>query len=935
MKKILTIIVILFILIYCASVVYAELTATEGLAIDLSSAGAGTDFTIAFDPTELFGNRTWGDASTDTIVWTWNRATGTDPTLTFGSAAITVGGQLITTAGVDLGTSQALVGTTALTIGNNAQTVAINSSDWDIGATGIATGMGNITSDGTIEGATITEGGNAVYNATEHNWSIGDNASGDITFTFNGDAGDDGTFVWDVTEDDFTFNEKVEINTAPANAADPVLHLQDLTDTADNLVMDIQGNNRADPFGQDNDEAYVVYKLDDDLGNAVELARVTWKITDASNASIDSEYEIGVVTAGTLRDRFSLRGGGIVINEDSIDSNVRIESNNNQYLAIFDGGVDTVTIGSVTSLGLLGVDGQSDEVQLLVQGNGTQTAEIFVVENSAGTDILAVDEEAVTVVTDGTGTAEVVLPAGSVDGTEILDDTVDSDDYAADSIDNEHINWADIDNLGDEGAVTLSATVTVADDEATDDDQEIVFTTDNATLESDGDFHYSPDTGTVTATEFVGGGSGLTLASTDLSDTADIIYEAEIDTFAEIDAQVADKALINLADGGTFTGGIIANANLSVGNTTTTAGVLTLLEDDDDGANFASFMVPALAANTVYTLPPDDGDNTEVLQTDGDGVLTWVANAGAGDMLKATYDSGDSGGVDVLTTVDSTYASDYVLLTATAVGTDAPKTDGALTYDATSGTIAATEFSGGGSGLTAVDAATGDSATAFFDAGTIEHEYGGLQADISGYTGIIGITGADTTVEIDLLSELLTAMGDVTAFITDDDMPAAGTDPDVDAAGELGRDTDGGNEANDVSLRTFEGTSQTVLARTLKTLNFTLISPDTIDAADLIPVWHNTSGFTFQIKEWKAWSDDDDVSLEIEELTDQTDYTAVTTVDAVEIATDGTGVYYASDTTITHDKIEHDHSIAIDFDTSDTPDYVQISITGWFNADVN
>ncbi|MCP4262753.1 MAG: hypothetical protein GY774_35390 [Planctomycetes bacterium] len=44
-----------------------------------------------------------------------------------------------------------------------------------------------------------------------------------------------------------------------------------------------------------------------------------------------------------------------------------------------------------------------------------------------------------TFVTDSTGTAEIVLPAGSIDGTEILDDTVDSDDYAAASIDAEHL----------------------------------------------------------------------------------------------------------------------------------------------------------------------------------------------------------------------------------------------------------------------------------------------------------------------------------------------------------------------------------------------------------------------------------------------------------------------------------------------------------------
>lgn len=142
-------------------------------------------------------------------------------------------------------------------------------------------------------------------------------------------------------------------------------------------------------------------------------------------------------------------------------------------------------------------------------------------------------------------------------------------------------------------------------------------------------------------------GAECTGASTALTDTADLLYEAELDTFSELDSQIADKSLINLADGGTFTGNIIANANLSIGNATTTAGVLTLLEDDDDGANFASFMVPALAANTVYTLPVDDGDNTEVLQTNGSGTLEWVANGGgvtpSGNNNEIITDDGASG----------------------------------------------------------------------------------------------------------------------------------------------------------------------------------------------------------------------------------------------------------------------------------------------------
>ena len=111
-----------------------------------------------------------------------------------------------------------------------------------------------------------------------------------------------------------------------------------------------------------------------------------------------------------------------------------------------------------------------------------------------------------------------------------------------------------------------------------------------------------------------------------------ILRTGLVDTFAELDAIVADKALVNLADGGTFTGNIIANGNLSIGNAATTAGVLTLLEDTDAGSNFASFQVPALAANTIYTLPNAVGAAGNVL-TDaaGNGILSWV-EGGAGDI---------------------------------------------------------------------------------------------------------------------------------------------------------------------------------------------------------------------------------------------------------------------------------------------------------------
>ena len=81
---------------------------------------------------------------------------------------------------------------------------------------------------------------------------------------------------------------------------------------------------------------------------------------------------------------------------------------------------------------------------------------------------------------------------------------------------------------------------------------------------------------------------------------------------------------------GTFTTSALltASASLDVKNGASAA-VMSLYEASGSGTNFASLQVPALTANTVYTLPADDGDAGEQLQTNGSGTLSWEA-AGSG-----------------------------------------------------------------------------------------------------------------------------------------------------------------------------------------------------------------------------------------------------------------------------------------------------------------
>ncbi len=506
------------------------------------------------------------------------------------------------------------------------------------------------------------------------------------------------------------------------------------------------------------------------------------------------------------------------------------------------------------------------------------------------------------------------------------------------------------------------------------------------------------------------------------------------------------NGVANLVEGGTFTGNIIANANLSVGNTTTTAGVLTILEDDDDGSNFASFTVPALAANTVYILPPNDGDNTEVLQTNGTGTLTWVANAGGatawddiGDpdnsgLTTITFDNAElsllTGNNDAAasfftiqnTDADHTVGQLYLLhLDYSADDGDAEAdfikfedsgsivmtiqqngvidTDGAITSGgiltgtgltagaavlteaeletldgitpgtaaaskalvldassdiATINNMTATEFIGGGgsvTGVTAVDfALTADADAGDFDIDSLDRlEFFDAGLFIDGGTDATLLISSDGTLEIATTNWDVSSAGvfsGVTGLTSTGVIDVGGatsfeivnaTDPDATVVGQLHMDTDGANEANDITLRTFEGAgTQYAIASTLKRIQATIMKPNDLANAqrDQTAIWHNNTGMVFTITEIWAWSDVDNTTVNVEVVT-ATDWGTPGTVDLLEIATDGTSIFYVTETTITDATIAHDEVIVLDFDDTDDPGFVKINIVGWFNADID
>lgn len=146
-------------------------------------------------------------------------------------------------------------------------------------------------------------------------------------------------------------------------------------------------------------------------------------------------------------------------------------------------GTATLTGGALTGL----------TTALTVAQGGTGATSLndgFVLlgSNTAAITPLDVTTDGGIIIGDGT-TDPVVLDVGSSTAITILG-TVATGTWQATAIADAYIP----DNITIDLA-TLATTVTVSDDENTDDEHEIVFTTDNANLESDGDITYNPATG--------------------------------------------------------------------------------------------------------------------------------------------------------------------------------------------------------------------------------------------------------------------------------------------------------------------------------------------------------------------------------------------------------------------------------------------------------
>ena len=297
----------------------------------------------------------------------------------------------------------------------------------------------------------------------------------------------------------------------------------------------------------------------------------------------------------------------------------------------------------------------------------------------------------------------------------------------------------------------VATTVTITDNENTNEDNAIIFTAGgdvdggNIGLESDGDLHYNPSTGTVTATIFKGNIDAV---------------DGDFDGTLEADA---------ITVGGTALNTVIAG--VTVTNATTAAVATTVTITDNESTNEENAIIftaggdvdggnIGLESDGTMTYNPSTGTitatifkgNVDAVDGDFDGTLEADAITVGGTALNTVI-----AGVTVTNATNAAHVSvadnentdENNLITfiegASATGNVGLESDGDFHYNPSSGTVTATIFKGN------IDAVDGD-----FD--------GTLEADAITVGGTNVVTGGLIS---SLAATVISGLTDVTSTDSD------------------------------------------------------------------------------------------------------------------------------------------------------------------------
>lgn len=443
-------------------------TITDSNILEISGGTNGIDtiasatdtLTLNLDTTEI-GTATFGSGSG--ITWTFD-AGATDPTIAFSSGSISIGGGQVTinttngditttgdfaVNGGDITSSGDLTITPSggdlffanaatINIGGNATDVLYNVIGDTVSGASLNVDSdddlyieGNLEVDGSIYGAGVDITAFACPDCIDFD-DLEDTLDLDTALTLN-----QGTNTWTqnftgTTTTGLTYNANslttgsaINITTSSNPASAGPVSVNQINATSTNAttattlaVLDIGFTNNPSVAGN---TEYILQIQNEVTSNTTDnTVTALLRLDNADTAATGST----VATNGLLITNSGDISGGIVnaINIDDTDVTTDIVLQNDETISNDTDGTILLTTATTSLSGDLTVQG----------GDITLNTAGTIIPSAAGTITIGNSSlQSLTVTTDATGDAEVVLPTGSISGTEILDSTINEVDLNA------------------------------------------------------------------------------------------------------------------------------------------------------------------------------------------------------------------------------------------------------------------------------------------------------------------------------------------------------------------------------------------------------------------------------------------------------------------------------------------------------------------------
>ena len=536
------------------------------------------------------------------------------------------------------------------------------------------------SSSGHTHDGTTGEGGN-ITKMLGTSLTLGDGTSGtDITVTFDGET-NDGVLKWMEDEDYFEFSDDILIGTTEKiQFRDTAIYINSSTDGQLDLVadaeiqiaattidingnVDISGTLTIGSAGISETELEILdgatVTTDElnysDTGAAVGTVVASKVVTADANKDVASFRNItltGELDAGSLDvsgdadidgtlEADAITIGGVTLAETISDTvGAMVSSNTETGISVSyddsDNTLDFVLGASQTTItSLLATDikiGEDDETKIdfetanEIHFYANNTEQVYVGDNIFGPQSDSDVDLGSTGVRwkDAYVDSITVTGNGDIDGDLDVDGTLEAD---AITVGGTALNTV-IAGVTVTNATTaaVATTVTISDNESTDEDNAIIFTAGgdvdggNIGLESDGDLTYNPSTGRLTTTQLAGTLQTAAQANvTSLGTLTTLTVDNVIVNGATI-GHTSDTDLITLASGVATVAGEISVTTLDIGgtNVTSTATELNVMDGDTTASSVTLADADRLVTN-------DDGTMKQVALST---LKTYLTTAG-------------------------------------------------------------------------------------------------------------------------------------------------------------------------------------------------------------------------------------------------------------------------------------------------------------------